>query len=74
MDAVREVYIELNIRIEKTKFLKQTRMGKPPQNIKIGDDNLEKVKHFKYVGVNVNSDGRGTQKFEQEALKPIKHT
>lgn len=49
--------VGLTINTDKTKFLRQTRKGGLPQNITIGDDNLESVKHFKYLGAIINSNG-----------------
>lgn len=66
MTAVKEIYIDLdkwfrevglNINVDKTKVLKQTRTKRSSQNVTIGNDILEAVKHFKYLRIDLASDG-----------------
>lgn len=47
--------VGLKVNIDKTKVLKQTMTRRLVQNV-IGDDNLEAVKHFKYLGTELTND------------------
>lgn len=83
MVTVKEVHTDLEIKasevgltinVDKTKILKQTCTAKTLQNITIEDDNLEQVKYFTYLGVNLPKMEVRNLTFREDSSRQTRHT